>query len=109
VQTIHGRYAESLLVRDLAAEAGLSRSQFERQFVHLFGTTPREYLVRVRVYAACRLLVETDDNVTQIAMQTGFYDHSHFCRTFRRIMGISPGLFRRRHASQALYVRHRAP
>lgn len=98
VQIIQERYAEPLTVAELAAETGLSRSQFDRQFQRLFGMSPREYLLRVRVRAACRMLIQTEDQVTQIALQTGFYDHSHFSRTFRRIMGTSPLVFRRRHA-----------
>jgi len=102
VQIIHQQFAGPLTIGRLAAEAGLSRSQFDRQFLRLFGSTPRDYLTRVRVRAASGLLVETDDQVTQIALATGFYDHSHFSRTFRRVMGTSPCLFRQRHASQRL-------
>ncbi len=99
---IHDHYAEPLTVAQLATKANLSRSQFDRQFRRLFGTTPREYLVRTRVHAACRLLIETDLKATKIAIQVGFYDHSHFSRTFHRIMGTCPRLFRKRHASRRL-------
>lgn len=102
VHMMHERYAEPLTIGSLAAEAGLSRSQFDRQFRLLFGTAPRDYLSRVRVRAACQLLIQSDAQVTHIAQRTGFYDHSHFSRTFRRIMGTNPLLYRRRHASQRL-------
>jgi AraC-like DNA-binding protein len=102
VAVMHERYAEPLRIAELAAAARLSRSQFDRQFRRLFGTTPREYLQRVRVSAACRLLEDSDQKTTQIALATGFYDHSHFSRTFRRIMGSCPLVFRRRHAAQRL-------
>lgn len=102
IKILHERYEEPLTIRELAAAAGVSRSQLDRQFRQLFGITPREYLVRVRVHAACRLLVETNDRATEIAMKTGFYDHSHFGRTFRRIMGACPRVFRQRHASDRL-------
>jgi AraC-like DNA-binding protein len=102
VQMIEQRYAEPLTICQLAEEAGLSRSQFDRQFRRLYGTAPREYLLRTRVRAACRRLRETDDPVTAIAIDTGFYDHSHLSRTFRRFTGSSPTLYRKRHASQQL-------
>ena len=102
VQTIHQRFADPLTIAQLAAQAGLSRSQFDRQFRRLFGSTPRDYLARVRIRAAQELLLETDQSMTQIALATGFYDHSHFSRTFRRIVGTSPCRFRRRHAPQRL-------
>lgn len=97
VAIMHDQYARPLRIAELAAAARLSRSQFDRQFRKLFGTTPREYLQRVRVSAACRLLEETHQKTTQIALATGFYDHSHFSRTFRRIMGNTPMTYRRRH------------
>ena len=100
IQTIRERYAEPLTIRQLAAEAGLSRSQLDRQFRRLTGATPKEHLLRVRIHAACRLLAETEDKTTVVALKTGFYDHSHFSRTFRRVMGTSPTVFRRRHAAQ---------
>ncbi|MEI7730965.1 MAG: helix-turn-helix domain-containing protein [Verrucomicrobiota bacterium] len=98
VQRMHQDFAEPLTTPKLAAIAGLSRSQFERVFHRLFGTSPREYLLRVRVNAACRLLTGTDRKCTDIALATGFYDHSHFSRLFQRIMGIAPQHYRRRHA-----------
>jgi AraC-like DNA-binding protein len=100
VEIMHTRYAEALSMGELAKIAHLSVSQFGRQFHRLFGTTPREYLLRVRVNAAGRLLAETDRKTTDIALETGFFDHSHFSRTFRRLMGISPQTYRHRHAIQ---------
>lgn len=97
IQQIHREYAGRLSARKLAAAAGVSHSQFDRRFRRLFGTTPREYLLRVRVNAACRLLEDTDRTVTDIAQEVGFYDHSHFSRTFRRIMGVAPQRYRRMH------------
>ncbi|OQC30298.1 MAG: Transcriptional activator NphR [Verrucomicrobia bacterium ADurb.Bin070] len=53
--------------------------------------------MRVRINAACRLLTETDHSVTGIAGEVGFYDQSHFSRTFTRLMGLSPLKYRKRH------------
>jgi len=102
LRVMQQRYAEPLTIARLATEAGLSRSQLDRQFRRLTGSTPREHLARVRIHAACRLLIETEDKTTQIALRTGFYDHSHFSRTFRRLLGICPTAFRRRHAAQRM-------
>ena len=90
LHTMHMRHAENLQMVDLAAAASLSKSQFNRKFSRMFGTTPREYLLRVRTNAACRLLETTDLTVTAIALQTGFFDHSHFTRAFSRKFGVSP-------------------
>ncbi len=114
VRMMHERFAEPLSSPKLAAVAGLSRSQFDRLFLRLFGATPHEYLLHVRVEAACRLLAGTDRKCTDIALDTGFYDHSHFSRLFQRIMGESPQTYRQRHTppsnagSQAIRGEHTA-
>lgn len=97
IEMMHQQYAERLTIQALARAAGVSRSQFTRQFHRLFGAAPRDYLLRVRVNAACRLLAESDLKTTEIAVQTGFFDHSHFSRTFRGFLGVCPSVYRRRH------------
>lgn len=96
VEQMHERYAETPDFAALAKTAGLSRSQFDRQFRRLFGCSPREHLLYVRIDAASRLLETTAMKTTDIAIETGFYDHSHFSRTFRRLVGCSPLTYRRR-------------
>ena len=68
----------------------VSVSQFNRQFRKKFHTTPRAYLTNVRMNAACHLLVTTDLPISDISLQTGFYDQSHFANTFRRATGMTP-------------------
>jgi AraC-like DNA-binding protein len=101
VQMMHDHYAEQLTISELASIAGMSRSQFDRHFHRLFGSVPRDYLMRVRINAACHLLSETDRKTTEIALDTGFYDHSHFSRSFRRIIGMNPLAYRRKHLCQS--------
>ena len=91
---LHENFAENLSTKDLAKMAGLSVSHFERRFRQAFGSSPRQYLVRVRVEHAARLLSETDQTVSQVALACGFYDHAHFSRSFRRIMMVSPTEYR---------------
>lgn len=101
LHTMHKRHAENLQIADLAAAGSLSKSQFNRKFQRMFGTTPHEYLLRVRTNAACRLLETTDLTITAIALETGFFDHSHFSRIFRRIMSVTPGAYRHQHAPES--------
>ena len=97
IEHLHARSHETITSQELARMAGLSPSQFDRTFRHSFGTSPRQYLMRVRVEAACRRLAQSDDTVASIAIECGFYDHAHFTRTFRPIMGVSPSEYRREH------------
>ncbi len=94
IQYLHANFAENLSSEQLADMAGLSVSHFDRRFRHAFGTSPRQYLVRVRVEHAAKLLLETDHTVSEIAHTCGFYDHAHFSRSFRRIMSRSPSQYR---------------
>ncbi len=59
--------------------------------------TPADYVLNVRVNAARALLETTDKLITDIAVETGFCDHSHFIKTFKRFTGHTPGAYRRTH------------
>ncbi len=92
-------YAEPHSALDLASKVGLSVSQFNRQFKKKFLTTPRSYLNNVRMNAACHLLVSTDLPISEVALQTGFYDQSHFSNQFVRHRDMSPSHYRRKYSS----------
>jgi len=102
VAHIHKHFGQNLEMKKLAQLAGVSQSQFERRFNRIFGTTPYEYLLRVRITAARSLLETTERTIADIACETGFYDHSHFTRTFKRVVGLSPGRYRKHHLDAGL-------
>ncbi len=79
----------------LARMAGMSVRQFERKFRSTFQTTPRAYLMRMRIMHACSLLLNTQMPITEVALQSGFYDHSDFARQFQRLMGLSASAYRK--------------
>ena len=56
--------------------------------------TLKQYILKSKVARAKILLSETDLPVSEIAQQLGFFDHSHFCKTFRAEVGESPAAFR---------------
>jgi AraC-like DNA-binding protein len=99
IRAIHERHGEEITSRELAKLVGLSVSQFDRVFRKTFGVSPRQYLLRVRVEAACRLLAESDETIVAIAIRCGFYDHAHFTRAFRQFMNESPSQYRREQRS----------
>lgn len=86
----------SISVEHLAGMMNLSLSAFERRFRRQFHMTPTQYIRRVRIAAACRRLLETGATVTEVAYELGYCDQSYFCKEFRRVMGTSPGAYRRR-------------
>lgn len=89
-------FADKLDIDRLASMVHLSVSQFERKFRGLFHTSPSAFVLKVRIDAAVRLLIESDCSVTEIANQCGFFDNSHFTRYFKKAIGMTPLVFRRK-------------
>jgi len=77
-----------------AAVAGLSPFHFLRVFARVTGVTPHQYLLRLRLRHAARLLADDALPVTEIAFEVGFGDLSNFVRSFHRAAGVSPRRFR---------------
>lgn len=101
VDYINEHYKDSIEIADLAKVAGLSVSQFERRFRTVFEQTPSRFLIRYRLTRASQLLVHTDETLSHIAHEVGFYDHSHFSREFRKLFGAAPGQYRKEHSETA--------
>jgi AraC-like DNA-binding protein len=96
IARMHQDFDTSLRTANLAREAGLSVSQFNRRFRQAFGTSARQYLLRVRVEAAAEMLLESNQTVSAVALDCGFYDHAHLTRCFQRLMHCSPTEYRRK-------------
>lgn len=99
VDYINAHYDAPIEVADLAKVAGLSVSQFERRFRTVFQQTPSRFLIRYRLTRASQMLVHTDETLSHIAQEVGFYDHSHFSREFRKLFGSAPGQYRKEHGT----------
>jgi AraC-like DNA-binding protein len=107
---MHARYAQALRLEDLAHEAALSPFHFLRMFRAAFGETPHQYLTRVRIEAAKRLLL-ADAPVTDVCFDVGFQSLGSFSALFARRVGAPPSAFRRRvhhfaFGPQRVYIPH---
>jgi PAS domain S-box-containing protein len=91
------RYMAKIDFRQLARLVPLSISQLDRRFKRLFQLTPQQFLLRVRVNAACQMLTSSDRSISDIALRVGFYDQSCFTKQFRRQMGATPTAYRRKY------------
>jgi AraC-like DNA-binding protein len=98
-------FAQPLDVPTLARVAHVSPAHFSRQFRATFGETPHHYLQRRRVERAMELLRETDRPVTEICFDVGFNSLGTFSRTFHRIVGEPPSLYRARFAAAGAALR----
>jgi AraC-like DNA-binding protein len=86
-------YHERISATAAARLCNLSRFDFSRKFRAAFGTTFRDYLLRVRIMEARRLLKEGRVSVTGAAYSVGFNDGSHFARMFKRFTGVLPSAY----------------
>jgi AraC family transcriptional regulator len=89
------RLAEPLSLPELAAVAGLSVSQFSRQFKARTGLAPHRFLLGLRVDQACRLLRSDTAPIAEIAVRSGFSHQEHLTRVMRAQLGTTPGAVRR--------------
>lgn len=94
VAHVRAHLDEPLRVAELAAVAGCTPSQLDRRVKRVFGLSPKQYVLRVKVERAMTLLQESDADLAQVAHLAGFYDQPDFSRRFARITGRTPAQFR---------------
>jgi len=94
---IERHLSESILTDALARIAGLSPGHFNRAFKQSTGDSPHHYIICQRIAMAKELLVQTSRALADIALDAGFADQSHFCRTYVAVTGETPSACRRRH------------
>ena len=92
---VDAHIAGRILVSDLGAVVQLSDAHFSRLFTRAFGLTPHAFVLRRRLELAARLMLESSESLTDIALCCGFTDQAHLCKHFRRSMGVTPAAWRR--------------
>jgi AraC-like DNA-binding protein len=80
----------NMSVQDYATLSGRSLSSFTRDFKRQFGTTPRQWLIETRLERAMELINETRMSVTEISLEIGYDNVSHFIRAFKMKYGKTP-------------------
>jgi len=96
VDCLTDNFDKDIDLKTLAVEAGVHPVHLQRTFRKFSGITLGEHRQHLRVARACELLRDHGCPLAEVAAQTGFADQSHFTRTFRRLVGTSPGAFRTR-------------
>ncbi|GMK41894.1 hypothetical protein PCCS19_49530 [Paenibacillus sp. CCS19] len=91
---MHAHYTDAITIEDLASIAKQSRFHFIRSFKSSFGVTPYQYVLRLRIDEAKRLLTVSDRSITDIAMRLGFSSGSAFYRAFVKSVGVTPEYYR---------------
>ena len=98
---IHANLDQPLPLGHVAREAGLSESHFCRLFKDYAGLTLTDYVNRCRIDWAKRELLKPEARISEIAFLIGYQSLSQFNRSFARIVGLSPTLYRRERLARA--------
>lgn len=91
---VHEHFAQPIFRNELAALVGLSPRTFSRYFHRKMGKTFPQFVNEIRIGRACRLLLETDLTISEIAFQCGFENLSNFNGCFRDAKSTTPKIFR---------------
>lgn len=86
----------ALAMNDLAKQLNLSQRKLERLFKAQLGLSPGEFAKTVRVEHARHSLKNTDISFADLACHLGFYDQAHFVKSFKSVVGLTPGQYRQR-------------
>ena len=93
---IDENFADDPSLAELAEVAGMSTFHFAREFKRATGTTPHQYLMRLRIEHAKELLLKSELPLVDVGFQSGFSHQSHFSRLFRKLTGTTPQTYRLR-------------
>jgi|SRR6218665_1051509 len=96
-QTLRQNLTHQWKVDEMASLAGLGATAFNKKVKSYTGFSPLNYLINLRISEAIKLLNQHEENVTAIALSTGFYSSQHFSTTFKKFTGYTPTEFRKRH------------
>jgi AraC family transcriptional regulator len=107
LEYIEAHLGSQIEIREIAELVALSRSHFSRMFKRCVGFSPRVYVSTRRVEQAKLMMRCTSERLSDIAVVCGFADQPHLNRHFRRIVGMSPGLWRRVQLSSSGSIFHK--
>lgn len=94
---IEENYGSRITIQELAEVASLSRRSLIRRFKQATGNTPREYIQRVKVEAAKKILEFENETIQEVSYRVGYDDPGSFRNTFRKHTGLSPLAYRKKY------------
>ena len=92
---IDANFTENITVEEISRLANMSVSGFCHHFKKVLGIAPGQYLIRLKIGSAQKFLIDTDRSVTEISMELGYNNVSHFNNQLKKFVGTSPQNYRR--------------
>jgi AraC-like DNA-binding protein len=102
-------FQERVSLRDAAREACMSPFHFHRMYCRAFGETPHDFVTKLRLTHAKKLLCRADLNVSDVCLEAGYESLGSFSSLFTRVEGCSPSGFRKIYAMPGLAVLRSVP
>ena len=93
-ELIKSHFLEQLVLGNIARTVGVHPVTLAREFHRHYECTAGDMVRRERISFACRQLRNPEESIADIAISAGFYDQSHFAKTFKKLTGITPAEYR---------------
>lgn len=100
-QYMEAKFADKISVEEIAQKFALSRRNFIRRFKNATANTPLEYIQRVRVEAAKKLLETELLSISEVMSKVGYKDEKAFRQIFKKHAGLSPINYKHKYGSRA--------
>jgi AraC family transcriptional regulator len=91
---VHADVSKDIGISELASLVGLSQFHFIRAFKHSVGLSPYQYVLSERISVAKEMLSKRDLSIADVALAVGFSDASQLNRVFRKLIGVTPTVYR---------------
>jgi AraC family transcriptional regulator len=91
---LHERFAENLTLEQIASEVGIHPIHLASVFRQKYHCTVGEYIRQLRIEYACCEITRGKMSLVTIALNAGFANQGHFSSTFKRLTGVTPGVYR---------------
>ncbi|MGD9126570.1 MAG: AraC family transcriptional regulator [Planctomycetia bacterium] len=95
IEYMQQNLGQALTLSDLARIACMSPPHYSSLFKRREACPPMQFLTRLRIQKACKMLLSTDLKIQQIATELGFNDPFYFSRVFNSLVGKSPSVYRK--------------